>query len=404
MRLKGNALVAQSGGPTAVINNSLCGVIQEWLRQEGPGTLYGGVSGVKGILAEEFIDLSRQDPDDIAALRYTPGAAIHSCRHKVTDEDLEKLLAICRKHDIRYFFYNGGNDSMDTCNRMYEAAAASGYEMHVLGVPKTVDNDLPLTDHCPGYGSAAKYLAVTALETAIDLECVSTKNKVTIMECMGRNAGWLTAAAVLARRSADDAPHLVYLPERAFSMTDFLADVERVYQKIGHVFIAASEGLVDRDGNYISAGGSVDSFGHAQLSGVGEMLKQTIERELGIKTRCNTLGTAQRSAAHFMSKTDADEAYLAGVQAVRYALEGQSGVMVALQRQPGAEYSCTTVPVALGKVANVEHKLPLEWITEAGNDVTEDFVRYAAPLIAGEVAVPCKNGIPDYRKLNFQLK
>jgi len=212
--MKGNAVVAQSGGPTAVINNSVCGVIQTWLNNpDAPGKIYAALSGVKGFLEEDLIDLGEQDPEVIEGLKSTPGAGIFSCRYKVSGDDYERLIEVCKKYDIRYFFYNGGNDSMDTANKMYETAKAAGYEMQVIGVPKTVDNDLPFTDHCPGYGSAAKYLAATVMESGIDLASVSTKNKVCIIEAMGRNAGWLTAAGALAKRIPDDAPHLVYLPE-----------------------------------------------------------------------------------------------------------------------------------------------------------------------------------------------
>ena len=306
------------------------------------------------------------------------------------------MIAVCKKYDIRYFFYNGGNDSMDTAHKMQLAAEAAGYEMHVIGVPKTVDNDLPFTDHCPGYGSAAKYLAATVMETGLDLSSVSTKNKVCIIEAMGRNAGWLTAAGALAKRSPEEAPHLIYLPEVPFSVEQFLNDVQTVYDRLGYCFVVASEGIVDKDGNYIAAGGTIDAFGHAQLSGAGEALKQIVEQKLGIKARCNTLGTAQRSAMHFASLTDATEAYQSGAKAVELALAGKTGVMVSLERAAGAEYHCTIGEVPLEKVANIEKKVPVEWITPEHNYVTEAFLQYARPLIQGEVQLPMKNGLPDY--------
>ena len=403
MALAGNALVAQSGGPTAVINNSVCGVIQEWQKNSTNGKIYGGISGIKGILAGDIIDLGLQDPAVINGLRYTPGAGLWSCRYKVSASDQEALIAIFQKLNIRYFFYNGGNDSMDTAYKTWLAAQTAGYEMHVIGVPKTVDNDLPFTDHCPGYGSAAKYIATTVLETGYDLQSVSTKNKVTILEAMGRNAGWLTAAGALAKRSADEAPHLIYLPEVAFDTEQFLQDVQKVYDRLGYVYVVASEGLVDAQGQYIAAGKTLDAFGHAQLSGVGGKLKQIIEEKLGIKARSNILGTAQRSAMHFASLRDAQEAYSSGVQAVKLAMEHKSGVMVSLERVPGKIYTCNTAEVPLEKVANVEKKVPLAWINEEHNYVREEFIQYAQPLIEGEVAVPMKNGLPNYVTIDRNL-
>ncbi len=283
------------------------------------------------------------------------------------------------------------------------AAEKLGYEMRVIGIPKTVDNDLPITDHCPGFASAAKYLAATVMETGIDLASVATKNKVCIIEAMGRNAGWLTAAAALAKRTPDEAPHLIYLPEVPFDTEQFLKDVQAVYDRLGYCFVVASEGIMDKDGNYIAADGRVDAFGHAQLSGAGETLKNLVEERLGLKARCNTLGTAQRSAMHFASKTDSDEAYATGVKAVELALAGQTGLMVTLDRAPGEEYKCTLGAAPLGEVANVEKKVPREWVNAEGNYVTEEFIKYCRPLIEGEVPVPMRGGLPDYVALNMQL-
>ncbi len=401
MSLHGNALVAQSGGPSAVINNSVCGVVETWFNEAGFGTIYAGISGVKGILDENIVDLKAQDPAAIAALRHTPGAGIFSCRYKVQEEDHGRLIDIMKKHNIRYFFYNGGNDSMDTAHKMWQAAQSAGWEMRVIGVPKTIDNDLPFIDHSPGFGSAAKYIAATVRETGIDLESVSTKNKVTILEAMGRDAGWLTGAAALSRRFANEAPHLIYLPEIAFSQDKFLADVEKIYQQQGYCYVVVSEGLRDADGDYCFTSGSVDAFGHKQLSGVGIALKDLVEHKIGIAARCNTLGTTQRAAMHFASKTDADEAYTVGANAVRYALEGKSGVMVTLERAGNNPYQCVYGEIALDKVANNEQKVPREWINKEGNYVTEEFINYVRPLIQGEVAVPMKDGLPDYVRLDL---
>ncbi len=402
MALTGNAIIAQSGGPTAVINNSVCGAVEEWLRSGADlGTIYAGVSGIKGILQGNIIDLAQQDQKKIAALRYTPGAGIFSCRYKVTDDDQLRIVDIFRKLNIRYFFYNGGNDSMDTAHKTYLAAKECGWDMRIIGIPKTIDNDLPFTDHCPGYGSAAKYIAVTVRETGIDLESVSTKNKVTILEAMGRDAGWLTAAGALARRYDDEAPHLIYLPEVPFSKSKFIGDVEKVYKQLGYCYVIVSEGIVNEEGEYCFAGGTIDDFGHAQLSGVGESLKSLVEQELGVKARCNTMGTTQRSAMHFASAVDANEAYLVGTNAVKYALADKSGVMVTLERILDNPYSFGLGEVELAKVANIAKKLPLEWINDDHNYVTQEFIKYARPLIEGQLSLPFKNGLPDYVRLDL---
>lgn len=399
--LKGNAIVAQSGGPTAVINNSVCGVIQTWFEKANFGTIYAGINGIKGILEETIIDLAAQDKDVIAGLRHTPGAGIYSCRYKVSDADQKRLIEICKKYNIRYFFYNGGNDSMDTAHKTWLASKELGWDMCVIGIPKTVDNDLPFTDHCPGFGSAAKYVASSIRETGIDLMSVSTKNKVCIMEIMGRNAGWLTASSALARRNEDEAPHLIYLPETAFSKEQFIADVKRVYDKLGYCYVAVSEGIHDENGDYCFASSGVDAFGHAQLSGCGNALKELVEAELGIKARANTPGTMQRSAMHFASKTDVDEAYAAGKAAVEYALAGKNGVMVTLDRKSEAPYECVCGEVGLEKVANVEKKIPREWINAEGNYVTDEFINYCRPLLEGRAEVPEKDGLPDYVRIDL---
>lgn len=399
MKLKGNGVVAQSGGPTAVINSSVCGVIQEWLKSEGMEKLYGAIHGIKGVLEEDFIDLSSLETKTIEGLRYTPGTALGSSRYKLKEEDYFKLIQIFKKLNIRYFYYIGGNDSMDTANKVDQLAVRENYEMRVIGIPKTIDNDLPFTDHCPGYGSASKYLATTVMETGIDLQGLITNNRVTILEVMGRNTGWLAAATALAKRHEDDAPHLIYMPEVSFEKEKFFTDVEEVYRKLGHVYIVASEGLVDKKGNYLFAESSRDSFGHVQLGGLAETLKTLLENEMGLKVRCNILGTSQRSAMHFASRTDAEEAYMVGVEAVKSSIQGKSGIMIALVRKDTDDYCCGTVGVELSKVANVEKKVPLAWINSSGNFVNNTFLQYARPLIKGEVPIPIKNGLPDYINL-----
>ncbi len=399
MSMKGNGVVAQSGGPTAVINNSLCGVIQEWLSNNFEGTLLGAIHGIRGVLEDSFIDLSRQKKENIEGLKFTPGTALGSCRYKLREEDYRKLLRVFKEKGVRYFFYIGGNDSMDTANRVHQLALEDNYEMTVVGIPKTIDNDLPCTDHCPGYGSAAKFLAATVLETGIDLKGVLNNNRIKLMEVMGRNAGWLAASTALARRTEEDAPHLIYLPEVPFSKERFLHDVQETYQKLGFAYIVVSEGIVDESGRYIFSSSGKDSFGHSELGGLAGVLKELIESRVGTKVRCNVLGTAQRAAMHFASRTDAEEAYMVGKEAVRLASRGTSGIMVAFVRDESAGYTCFPANVELSKVANVEKKVPLEWINAEHNFVTEEFIRYARPLIRGEVDVPTRDGLPDYREL-----
>jgi len=398
--LKGNGIVAQSGGPTAVINSSVCGVIEEWLASEGLGTLYGAVHGIKGVLEGDFVNLSCQRSDTIKGLKYTPGAALGTCRHKLGEEDLPTMVQGFKKLDIRYFFYLGGNDSMDTANKVNQLALKSGYELKVIGVPKTIDNDLACTDHCPGYGSAAKYLATTVLETGLDLKCLADGNCIAILEAMGRHAGWLAGATALAKKNENDPPHLIYLPEVPFDQETFLVDVESTFRRLGHAYVVASEGLVNEKGEHVFAEAKKDRFGHVQLGGLANALKALVEKEIGVKTRANVLGTSQRAAMHIASRTDIDEAYMVGVQAVKLALNGESGLMVTMERDTARQdYHCRVGSVELGRVANMEKKVPVEWISDLGNGVTEEFVEYAGPLIQGEVQLPFKNGLPDYTGL-----
>ena len=398
--LKGNAIIAQSGGPTAVFNNTVSGAIKRFMEKMPGSKIYAGLYGIEGILKENILDLSYQSRFFLENFRYSPGAGLLSCRYKVQPEDHKRLIDVCKKYDIRYFFYNGGNDSMDTAYNTYLAAKEMGYDMRIIGLPKTIDNDLVLTDHCPGFGSAAKYLATTVMETGLDLTSVSTKNKVTIVEAMGRDAGWLTGAAALAKREADDAPHLVYLPEVPFSLDNFVEDVDKVYQEYGCVFVTVSEGINDGKGHYIADGGTKDSFGHVQLAGAGETLKRVLEQRLNIKVRCNTPGTAHRSSLHFASKTDADEAYMVGERGVDYALEGQSGIMVTLDRISSDPYICTAGKADLSQVANQVKRVPVEWITPERNYVTKEFLDYVRPLIMGEVPINMKDGLPYYVKID----
>ncbi len=399
MTASGNGLVAQSGGPTAVINNSVCGVVQGWKKMNSD-ILYGALYGIRGVLEETFIDLTKQSSRIIKGLKNTPGAALGSCRYKVKSEaDYHQLLSVFKKHDIRYFFYIGGNDSMDTAYKVHSLAQSEGYEMKVVGIPKTVDNDLPYTDHCPGYGSAAKYLATVVLNTGIDLSSLITTNNIVVMEAMGRNTGWLAAASALAKSREDDPPHLICLPEVPFNRERFLTDVSEKYRDLGFLYIVASEGLVDENGRYVFAKESRDSFGHVQLGGVADALKTLIEKEIKLKVRCNVLGTVQRSAMHFASQVDAEEAYLVGHQAVALASQGDSGRMVTLERVE-EDYLCKTGSIELNCVANVEKKIPPEMITDNGFGVSDKFIRYARPLIQGEVLFSTQNGLPLYVSLS----
>ena len=392
--LRGKLIVAQSGGPTPVFNNSACGVIQEALRHEDVfEEMYGAVNGVMGILHEQLIDLRKETPATIAGLRKTPATALGTCRRKLNEQDMERILAVFKAHNIRYFFYNGGNDSMDTANKISQMAAAANYEMRVIGIPKTVDNDLVETDHCPGFGSAARFMALATRDVGRDTEAGAlTTTAVTIMEAMGRDVGWLTASSAIGRRDERDAPHLIYLPETPFTIEKFLNDVQRVYDRLGFVVVAASEGIRDSAGKLLLTSSSVDAFGHAQLGGVGEFLANVVADKLKIKTRSNIAGTIQRAMISAASPSDLEEAYLVGKMGVKYALEGQTGMMVSLIRQSDAPYACVTGLAPLSKVANAVKAIPADDITPDGNDVNEKFLRYVTPLV-GEL------GVSDYVRL-----
>jgi ATP-dependent phosphofructokinase / diphosphate-dependent phosphofructokinase len=400
---RGNAVVAQSGGPTAVVNASACGVIQEAMRYpQAIAAIYGANNGILGIVEEDLFDLRAESADIIEQLRCTPSSAIGSCRYNLGDlaEDRHKydrLLEVFQAHEIRYFFYIGGNDSMATADKVNHLAADLGYGLRVIGVPKAVDNDLVGTDHCPGYGSTAKYLAVSAMEAGRDTEAMYTFDPVTIMETMGRNTGWLAASTGLAKRRPDEAPHLIYVPEIPFSPAKFIADVREVHKHLGRCFAVVSEGVQDEKGNYIAAETTVDAFGRRQLGGVASSLHLLVMQETGLKCRYNKLDTCQRNAVHFASRTDSDEAYLCGQEAVRLAVAGTTGVMVALERQSDRPYRCTTVTVPLAEVAGGVKRLPREYMDAAGTGISEAMERYARPLILGEVPLRLGlDGLPEF--------
>ena len=401
--LVGNCLVAQSGGPTAVINASVAGVVAEALNHNCIEEVYGGLNGVLGIINEEFIDLAAESQQQIRALRHTPGAALGTCRYKLKkQQDFDRVLEVFKVHNIRYFFYCGGNDSQDTADKISKLAQAQGFEMRVIGVPKTIDNDLPVTDHCPGYGSVIKYICTTVRELACDNEAMGQNDLVSILEVMGRNAGWIAAGSALAKRRdhPHDAPHLIYLPETPFSAEKFVEDVRRVLKREKYCLVVVGEGLLDKDGNYVATdSASTDAFGHAQLGGAAEYLKNLVEQQAGVKARTAKLGIAQRAAAHCSSKTDSDEAFLAGQAAVKAAIAGETDKMVVLVRGDTEHYTCETGLAPLNEIANGVKKLPREWINEDGVSMNFQFFRYALPLIQGEVIVPYDNGLPAFARL-----
>ncbi len=402
--LIGNCLVAQSGGPTAVINASVAGVISEALNQECIEEIYGGMNGVLGILKEDLIDLAEESQQNIRGLRYTPASALGTCRFKLKrDQEYERILEVFEAHNIRYFFYCGGNDSQDTADKISKLAQSKGYTLRVIGVPKTIDNDLVTTDHCPGYGSVVKYLCSVVKESALDHEAMGQHDLVSIIEVMGRNAGWIAAGTTLAKskENPNDAPHLIYLPELSFSKDKFIDDVQTVLKKNRYCMVVVGEGLVDKDGNYVanSASGQ-DAFGHQQLGGVGDFLANFIEQNLAVKARSCKLGIGQRAAAHCSSQTDNDEAFMAGQAAVKAAMEGETDKMVILVRGEGEAYSCETGLAPLSEIANGVKEIPEDWISEDGVSMTAKFIKYAQPLIAGEVEVPFENGVPAYVRLS----
>lgn len=409
--LKGAAIFGQSGGPTSVINASAAGVFQEALNQDCITAVYGAAHGIRGILEEKFYDMSKEDQIELDLMRTTPSSALGSVRYKlknadVDDTDYKRLLEVFKKYDIRYFFYNGGNDSMDTCNKISKFMQKSGYECRVMGVPKTIDNDLWGTDHCPGYGSAAKYIATSTMEIYQDARVYDT-GMITVLEIMGRNAGWLTAASALASY-AGYGPDLIYLPELAFDVDKFLDEVECIYNKNKKVIIAVSEGIRDKDGKYISEYGSdlakyKDAFGHAQLGGLASVLTNMIKNRINTKIRGIEFSLLQRCASHCGSLTDVNEAYLAGQMAVRYAAEGKTDYMVGFERAEGSDYKCNIKLINLSEVANTEKTVPRQWINEAGNGLNEEFVKYALPLIQGVSAPPLENGLPRFAKLKKVL-
>ena len=401
-----NAFYAQSGGVSAVINASACGVLQTARRHsEEIGKVYAGRNGIIGALTEDLIDTSVESEAAIAALKHTPGAAFGSCRYKLTSIDehraqYERLMEVFHAHDIGFFFYNGGGDSQDTAQKVSQMSAGMAYPIVCVGIPKTVDNDLPVTDCSPGFGSVAKYLATSIREAAFDLASMSrTSTKVFALEVMGRHAGWMTAACGLAAEQEGGAPHALLPPEVAFNEGRFLAKVEEAVERYGHCVIAVSEGLKGPDGGFLSASGSRDAFGHAQLGGVAPVVTNLISAKLGYKCYWAVADYLQRSARHIASATDVEQAYAVGRAAVEFAIAGRRAVMPAIRRLSDEPYRWDIIEAPLSEVANQEKLLPPDFISGDGFGITEAARRYLAPLIVGEAYPPFKNGLPDYVKL-----
>ncbi len=406
--LNGNLLVGQSGGPTAVINASVAGVLQEAGRHECIEEIYGGLNGILGILNEELIDINEEKAKSIEGLKYTPAAALGTCRYKIdfkkkpekAAKDMDRLFEVFAAHNIRYFFYAGGNDSQDTSHKIHEEAVKRGYEMRVIGVPKTIDNDLPHTDSCPGYGSVVKYCAATVMEVGTDVGSMATDDgSCCIIEVMGRAAGWIAAGTIAAKRTPACPPHIILLPELPFNEEAFLARVKETVAANKYCIVVVGEGLKNAAGEEIGADKTrLDAFGHPVLSGAADKLAEIIQGKLNTKTRTVKLGYAQRAAAHFASATDAKNAVACGEAAVRAAVEGKSGYMVKIVRdtQAAGLVRWSTGLQPLGDIANVEHFIPRDWISEDGLLPNEKFTQYVLPLIEGEVKVPMENGLPKF--------
>ena len=408
-QLTGACIIGQSGGPTAVINASAQGVIQTALKADCITRVLGATHGIKGALEDKLYDMGQEDSAELELLKFTPSSALGSCRYKlaapdVDDADYRRILEVFKKYDVRYFFYNGGNDSMDTCNKISKYMQKVGYECRIMGVPKTIDNDLNGTDHCPGFASAAKYIATSCAEVWQDAHVYDT-GMVTIIEIMGRHAGWLAGSAALASLTGCG-PDLVYLPETDFDMERFLADVKAVYDQNGNCLVAVSEGIHYSDGTFVSEAktSATDGFGHAQLGGLASHLASAVKEAFGVKVRGIELSLLQRCGAHLDSETDAEEALLAGSAAVQAAVDGFTDKMVAFRCTRGEEgYRCETVLEPLDIVANFEKKVPREWINEAGNGVNQQFIDYVLPLIQGDAKAPRVNGLPRFARLKKVL-
>ncbi len=406
-----NAFYAQSGGVTAVINASACGVIETARRHPDKiGKVYAGKNGIVGALTEELIDTSHEPDEAIAALRYTPGAAFGSCRYKLKGleenrAEYERLIEVFRAHDIGYFFYNGGGDSADTCHKIAQLSKTMGFPIQAIHIPKTVDNDLPITDSCPGFGSAAKYVALSTLEASLDVASMSaTSTKVFVFEVMGRHAGWIAAAGGLASIQDRPLPIVILFPEVPFEQQRFLAKVKQTVESNGYCSVVVSEGVKTKDGRFLADAGYTDAFGHTQLGGVAPVVARMIYGELGFRCHWAVADYLQRSARHLASRTDVEHAYAVGRAAVEMALAGASAIMPTIVRLSDDPYRWEIGSAPLDQIANREKKMPLEFISDDGFGITEPCRRYLLPLIQGEDYPPYKGGLPRYVKLrNLEL-
>ena len=404
-----NIFYAQSGGVTAVINASACGVIETARNYSELGKVYAGRNGIIGALREELIDTSLESLDAIAALRHTPSGAFGSCRYKLKGieenrAEYERLIEVFKAHAIGYFFYNGGGDSQDTANKVSQFSKSMDYPITCIGIPKTVDNDLPITDNCPGFGSVAKYVAVSIREAGLDVASMcESSTKVFVLEVMGRHAGWIAGAAGLAAEQEGDAPHVIVFPEIPFDKSAFLAKVKSSVEKYGYCAIVVSEGAHYEDGTFLADQGTRDAFGHAQLGGVAPTLANMVKDELGYKYHWAVSDYLQRAARHIASGTDVEQAYAMGKAAVEFAVAGKNAVMPTIVRESSAPYKWRIGEANLGDVANVEKKMPRDFITEDGFGITASAREYFAPLILGEDYPPYHNGLPDYARLQKTL-
>lgn len=402
---KKNAFYAQSGGVTAVINASACGVIEAARANKEIGKVYAGRNGIIGALREELIDTSKESAKTIASLRHTPAGAFGSCRYKLKSleqnrAEYERLIEVFKAHNIGYFFYNGGGDSADTCLKISQISETMGYPIQAIHIPKTVDNDLPITDNSPGFGSVAKYVAVSIKEAGLDIASMcETSTKVFILEVMGRHAGWIAGAGGLASQEEGDAPHIILFPEIAFNKEKFLKRVNQCVKKYGYCAIVASEGAQYKDGTFLADAGTTDAFGHKQLGGVAPTLANMVKDELGLKYHWALADYLQRSARHIASGTDVEQAYAVGKAAVEMAVAGKNAVMPAITRGKGKKYSWSITEAPLSKVANVEKMMPRSYISKDGFGISDAGRDYLLPLIQGEDYPPYKNGLPQYAQL-----
>jgi len=398
--MKKNALYAQSGGVTAVINATAGALILEARKNKNIGKVFAAENGILGVLREELIDTSKESLSSIESLSYRPGGVFGSCRFKLKDleiseKEYERLIKVFKAHNIGYFFYNGGNDSADTAFKVSQIGKKLNYPIQCIAIPKTVDNDLVLTDCCPGFGSAAKYIATSTMEASLDVQSMSeTSTKVFILEVMGRHAGWMAASSVLARTSNEDAPHIILLPEVTFNQKDFLALVKHVVAKHGYCVVVVSEGVKNSKGKFLAESDRRDAFGHSQLGGVAPFISELINNKLKIKNHWAVADYLQRSARHIASKVDLEQAQAVGSFAIKYALAGMNGVMPIIVRSKGPKYKWSIEAAPLSKIANLEKKLPKSFISKNGMNVTQKAIDYLMPLIQGESHPPYKNGIP----------